>query len=118
LIAEYDVTCFCAAATELRQLVGVDMSGLDLGALQLVVSAGEAVNPWLQEEWTRRFGTPLLDGYGQTETLMTVVNYAGSGVRPGSMGRPLPGVVAGVLTDDGVVKTAAAFGQLVIRAPQ
>jgi acyl-coenzyme A synthetase/AMP-(fatty) acid ligase len=118
LIAHHRVTCFCAAATELRQLVTADIDGLDLGGLRLVVSAGEAVNPALLETWQERFGTPLLDGYGQTETLMTVVNYAGDNVRPGSMGRPLPGVEVGVLTPEGSIAAVEADGQLVVRAPQ
>ena len=60
---------------------------------------------------------PLLDGYGQTETLMTVLNYPGMPVRPGSMGRPLPGVNAAVLDDEGVVHRTAARGRLVIGEP-
>jgi acyl-coenzyme A synthetase/AMP-(fatty) acid ligase len=118
LLAAHRVVCYCASATELRQLVDVDLNGVDLGALRLTVSAGESVDPALLREWQARTGVVLLDGYGQTETLMTVVNCSGSELRPGSMGRPLPGVTAGVLTEDGVVEERAAAGQLVIAAPQ
>lgn len=117
LIERHRVTCFCAAATELRRLVAEDVSGFDLTALQLVVSAGESVNPEIVERWTERIGTPLLDGYGQTETLMTITNMPGVEVRPGSMGRPLPGVDAGALTSDDTVERRSAAGQLVIKAP-
>jgi len=116
LLERYSVTCFCAAATELRRLILVDAGRFDLGALQLTVSAGESVNPEVVERWSELVGTPLLDGYGQTETLMTVTNMPGMEVRPGSMGRPLPGVDVGVLTADGSVERSGA-GQLVIRAP-
>jgi acyl-coenzyme A synthetase/AMP-(fatty) acid ligase len=117
LIEHYGVTVFCAAATELRRLIREDVSGFDLSRLRLAVSAGESVNPEVLEAWQRLVKVPLLDGYGQTETLMTVLNYPGMPVKPGSMGRPLPGVDAAVLTDDGELCRAAARGRLVIRAP-
>ena len=117
LMERYRVTVFCAAATELRRLVREDVSGLDLSALRLAVSAGESVNPEIIDAWRRRTGVDLLDGYGQTETLMTVLNYPGMPVKPGSMGRPLPGVEAAVLDEDDRLRTRAARGRLLIRAP-
>lgn len=117
LMERYRVTVFCAAATELRRLVREDVSGLDLSALRLAVSAGESVNPEIIDAWKRRAGVDLLDGYGQTETLMTVLNYPGMPVKPGSMGRPLPGVEAAVLDDRGRLRTRDARGRLLIRAP-
>ena len=117
LIERYRVTVFCAAATELRRLVLEDVSQRDLSALRLAVSAGESVNPEIIEAWRRRTGVELLDGYGQTETLMTVLNYPGMPVRPGSMGRPLPGVDAAVLDSGKRLHTRNARGRLVIRAP-
>ncbi len=115
LLARHRVTVFCAAATELRRLVREDVSGHDLSALRLTVSAGESVNPEVLQAWQRLVGVPLLDGYGQTETLMTVLNYPGMPVKPGSMGRPLPGIEAAVLADDGSVATRDTRGRLLIR---
>ena len=117
LMERYRVTVFCAAATELRRLVLEDVSGLDLSSLRLAVSAGESVNPEIIDAWKRMTGVDLLDGYGQTETLMTVLNYPGMAVKPGSMGRPLPGVEAAVLDRHGHLHTRSARGRLVIRAP-
>ena len=117
LMERYRVTVFCAAATELRRLVLEDVSGLDLSALRLAVSAGESVNPEIIDAWKRRTGVDLLDGYGQTETLMTVLNYPGMPVKPGSMGRPLPGVEAAVLDERGRLRARGARGRLLIRAP-
>lgn len=121
LLARYGVSVFCAAATELRRLILEDARAHDLSSLRLTVSAGESVNPEVLEAWTAMTGVPLLDGYGQTETLMTVLNYPGMAVKPGSMGRPLPGVTAGVLSDDGlvtgIVVGRAAEGELAIRLP-
>lgn len=106
LLAKHRVTVFCAAATEFRRLVNEDLSGYDLSALRLTVSAGETVNPEIVRRWREKSGVPLLDGYGQTETLMTVLNYPFLPVKPGSMGKPLPGV-----------ETAILDGQLAIRLP-
>lgn len=106
LLAKHRVTVFCAAATEFRRLVNEDLTGYDLSALRLTVSAGETVNPEIIRRWRAKSGVPLLDGYGQTETLMTVLNYPFLPVKPGSMGKPLPGV-----------ETAILDGQLAIRLP-
>ncbi len=117
LIERYGVTVFCAAATELRHMVREDLASFDLSCLRLTVSAGESVNPEVIHEWQSQTGVELLDGYGQTETLMTVLNYPGMPVRPGSMGRPLPGVEAGILCVDGSLGGPGDEGELLIRAP-
>lgn len=117
LLARYGVTVFCAAATELRQLVPLDTDGHDLSALRLTVSAGETVNPEIVRSWKEKTGALLLDGYGQTETLMTVLNYPNMPVKPGSMGRPLPGTDAAVLDADGQMTPRGTVGQLAIRSP-
>jgi acyl-coenzyme A synthetase/AMP-(fatty) acid ligase len=106
LLAKHRVTVFCAAATEFRRLVNEDLTPYDLSALRLCVSAGETVNPEIVRRWREKSGVPLLDGYGQTETLMTVLNYPFMPVKPGSMGKPLPGVEIAVLG-----------GELAIRLP-
>ncbi len=117
LLARYGVTVFCAAATELRRLILEDVTGHDLSHLRLTVSAGESVNPEVLTAWAAKVGVPLLDGYGQTETLMTVLNYPGMAVKPGSMGRALPGVATGVLTDAQAVAGPGSAGELLIRLP-
>ena len=106
LLARHRVSVFCAAATEFRRLVNEDVQAHDLSALRLAVSAGETVNPEIVRRWRELTGVALLDGYGQTETLMTVLNYPFLPVKPGSMGKPLPGI-----------ETAILDGQLAIRLP-
>lgn len=117
LLAQYGVTVFCAAATELRRLVLEDISGVDLSALRQTVSAGETVNPDVIERWTALTGTPLLDGYGLTEILMVILNYPALPVKPGSMGKPLPGTDIAVIGDDDQPLGPGAIGRLVIRLP-
>lgn len=115
LLERYEVTCFCAAATELRRLILEDTSKFNLGRLRSTVSAGESVNPEIIDRWRDVSGTTVLDGYGQTETLMTITNRPGRPVKPGSMGIPLPGVEVGVRTDDGV--DSHGSGELLIKLP-
>jgi len=117
LLEKYRVTVFCAAATELRRLVGEDPSEFDLTALRLTISAGESVNPEIVSRWRELTGSPLLDGYGQTETLMTVLNYRAMPVRPGSMGKPMPGIEMVVLSDNDGTAAVGEVGELALRLP-
>lgn len=120
LLERHEITCFCAAATELRRLILEDASPFDLSKLRSTVSAGESVNPEIIDRWREITGTTVLDGYGQTETLMTVTNRPGRPVKPGSMGLPLPGVdVAVRTTDDSGADIAepTGSGELMIGLP-
>ncbi|MGZ3144150.1 AMP-binding protein [Lentzea chajnantorensis] len=85
------VTTFCAPPTVWRMLIKADLSG-GPGALREVVAAGEPLNPEVVEQVRQHWGLTLRDGFGQTETTLSVGNLPGEVVKPGSMGRPLPGV--------------------------
>ncbi|MCB1690460.1 MAG: AMP-binding protein [Halioglobus sp.] len=117
LLARHKINCFCAAATELRQLVLEDATGYDLSSLRQTVSAGESVNPEILTRWKALTGTSVLDGYGQTETLMTITNRPDRPVKAGSMGRPLPGVEIAVRTAEGEAQSSSALGELLIGLP-
>ncbi|MGY1641818.1 AMP-binding protein [Geodermatophilus sp. SYSU D00703] len=90
-IREHGVTSFCAPPTVWRMLVNADLSG-GPGALREVVGAGEPLNPEVIEQVRRAWGLTIRDGYGQTETTAQIGNTPEAVVKPGSMGRPLPGV--------------------------
>jgi len=117
LIEKYGVNVFCAAATEFRRLILEDMSPYDLSKLRHTVSAGETVNPEVVQRWRALTGIPLYDGYGLTEILMVVLNYPCMPVKPGSMGRPLPGTDALVIGDDDRPVPPGESGRLVIKLP-
>ncbi|HSP71972.1 MAG TPA: AMP-binding protein, partial [Gaiellaceae bacterium] len=87
----WHVTSFCAPPTVWRMLINADLSG-GPGDLREVIGAGEPLNPEVIEQVRRAWGLTLRDGYGQTEMTAAVGNPPGSMVKPGSMGRPLPGV--------------------------
>jgi acetyl-CoA synthetase len=85
------ITTFCAPPTVWRMLIQADLTG-GSGSLREVVAAGEPLNPEVIEQVRAAWGMTLRDGYGQTETTASVGNTPGSVLKPGSMGRPLPGV--------------------------
>ena len=91
VLREHEVTSFCAPPTVWRMLINADLSA-GPGALREVVGAGEPLNPEVIEQVRRAWGLDLRDGYGQTEMTAAVGNTPGSPLKPGSMGRPLPGV--------------------------
>ena len=117
LIARHGVTVYCAAATELRRLVALDLTGKDISQLRITVSAGESLNPPVLSAWSAMTGRPVLEAYGLTETLMLVANYRDTEVRPGAMGRPLPGVELDIITADNRIAEAGQTGQLALRLP-
>ena len=91
LLRDRQVTTFCAPPTVWRMLIKADLSG-GPGTLRELVSAGEPLNPEVIGQVQQAWGLMIRDGYGQTETTAQVGNTVGSQVKPGSMGRPLPGV--------------------------
>ena len=117
LLARYRVSVFCAPATEFRQLINARVGDHDLGALRLSVSAGESVNPEVVNRWRELTGAQLLDGYGQTETLMTILNYPCMEVKPGSMGKPIPGTRFAVIGAEHQLLEAGQLGQLAMQLP-
>ena len=90
-LRERGVSTFCAPPTVWRMLINADL-GARPDALREVVSAGEPLNPEVIEKVRAAWGLTIRDGFGQTETTAQVGNTPGAEVRPGSMGRPLPGV--------------------------
>ncbi len=90
-IGDGQVSTFCAPPTVWRMLIQADLAAGDVTSLRECVAAGEPLNPEVIEQVRHAWGITVRDGYGQTETTAQVGNSAGQEVRPGSMGRPLPG---------------------------
>ena len=90
VIATRGITTFCAPPTVWRMLIQADLGSVKTG-LREVVGAGEPLNPEIIERVKQAWGLTLRDGYGQTETTAQIGNTPGQPLKPGSMGRPLPG---------------------------
>lgn len=103
------VTTFCAPPTVWRMLINADLSG-GPGSLREVVAAGEPLNPEVIAQVQRHWGLTIRDGYGQTETSALVANTPGAPIKPGSMGRSLPGAPV-VLVDPPTGKTVEGEGE-------
>ncbi|MGI8331535.1 AMP-binding protein [Actinomadura scrupuli] len=84
------VTSFCAPPTVWRMLIQADLTRLRTPPRE-VVGAGEPLNPEVIEQVRKAWGVTIRDGFGQTETTVQIANTPGQPVRPGSMGRPVPG---------------------------
>lgn len=103
-IEEQRVTVWYTAPTAIRMLMMAGESvakQYDLSSLRFVASVGEPLNPEAVVWGQRAFGLPIHDNWWQTETGgIMIANYAGEEIRPGSMGRPLPGIEATILRRD------------------
>ncbi|MGH3258979.1 MAG: AMP-binding protein [Streptosporangiaceae bacterium] len=109
-IGECGVSTLCAPPTVWRMLVQADLAGCHTASLRECLSAGEPLNPEVIEQVRRAWNLTVRDGYGQTETTAQAGNTPGQEVRPGSMGRALPGYeialvdpVTGKEGDDGEI---------------
>ena len=121
IVARYHVTVWYTAPTAVRMLMksGTELPHtFDLSSLRFVASVGEPLNPegvvWGEEA----FGLPIHDNWWQTETgAILIANYASMDIRPGSMGRPIPGIEAGIIDAEGNELPAGESGILAIRPP-
>ncbi|MDR3136541.1 MAG: AMP-binding protein [Coriobacteriales bacterium] len=114
LIARYHVTTLCCPPTMYRMFLQCDLAAYDLSALGYSVCAGEALNPDLFETWRELTGLTLMDGFGQTETPLTVANTRNMIPKPGSMGRPLPLYETRILAEDGTECEVGKSGEICI----
>lgn len=102
ILADHRISSFCAPPTLYRTLVQADLRAFDLRALRHCTSAGEPLNPEVIKIWAEGTGgLTIYDGYGQTETSVTIANYRALPIRPGSMGKPMPGWDVEVVDEHG-----------------
>jgi acetyl-CoA synthetase len=104
------VTTFCAPPTVWRLLIQSSLGSADVSTLRECLAAGEPLNPEVIEQVRRAWEITVRDGYGQTETTAQVGNSPGQQVKPGSMGRPLPGYA--VVLVDPVTGEPATEGEI------
>ena len=113
-IHEYRITSLCAPPTIYRFLIREDLTKYDLSSLEYCTTAGEALNSAVYDTFKRLTGIRLMEGFGQTETTLTLATFPWMEPKPGSMGVPNPQYHIGLLTPDGREAEDGEQGQIVI----
>ncbi|MGN0586601.1 MAG: AMP-binding protein, partial [Oscillospiraceae bacterium] len=114
-IQDYKVTSFCAPPTMFRMFIKEGIENYDLSHLEYSTIAGEALNPEVYNRWLEYTGLKLMEGFGQTETVLSVGNLYGMTPKPGSMGKPTPLFNVDIVDEDGNSLPAGETGEIVIR---
>ena len=114
-MAKYKVTTFCAPPTVYRYLVRQNLKKFDLSNLKCCATAGEALNDEIFNKFYELTGHKLKEGYGQTELTLTIGNFPGMEIKPGSMGKPAPGYNIDIVDSQGNSCPAGETGEIVIR---
>lgn len=114
-IEEYRITSFCAPPTVYRFMIHEDFSKYDLSSLRYCCTAGEALNPEVYNRFYELTGIKLMEGFGQTETTMTLGTMPWMEPKPGSMGMPNPQYDIDLVRSDGTSCEDGEKGEIVIR---
>lgn len=114
LFAKYKITTFCAPPTMYRFFIKEDLSKYDLTSLKYCTIAGEALNPEVFKQFYNATGIKLMEGFGQTETTLTVANLIGMEPKPGSMGKPNPQYNVDIVDENGNSVEAGVVGEIVL----
>ena len=112
---KYHVTSFCAPPTIYRFMIREDLSKYDLSSLQYCCTAGEALNPAVYEKFYEKTGIKMMEGFGQTETTMTLGTFPWMTPKPGSMGMPNGQYDIDLLRPDGTSCEDGEKGEIVVR---
>lgn len=114
LIEKYKVTTFCAPPTIYRFLIKADLSQFDLSSLRYLTTAGEALNPEVVAKIKEALGLEIKEGFGQTETTLTVANLINMPLKVSSMGKPTPNYSILLLDSDGNSVQPGVVGEICI----
>lgn len=115
LIEKYRITSFCAPPTIYRFFIKEGMEGYDLSSLKYATTAGEALNPEVYHRFYEYTGLKLYEGFGQTETTLTLANLVGTTPKPGSMGKPSPLYDIVIVDEDGKEVQPGLVGEICVR---
>ena len=115
MIQDYRITSLCAPPTIFRFLIREDVTKYDLSSLKYCTIAGEALNPAVFEAFYKLTGVKLMEGFGQTETTLTICTFPWTTPKPGSMGLPNPQYEVDLLRPDGTNAEDGEQGEIVVR---
>ncbi|HQJ89158.1 MAG TPA: AMP-binding protein [Paludibacteraceae bacterium] len=114
MIQDYKITSFCAPPTIFRFMIKEDLHMYDLSSLKYCTIAGEALNPSVYNDFLEATGVKLMEGFGQTETTVTIATFPWMEPKPGSMGVPNPAYDIDLITADGRKAEDGEQGEIVI----
>ncbi len=114
LFAKYGITTFCAPPTMLRLMIKEDLSSYDLSSVRHMTTAGEALNPEVHRQFFLSTGLSIMEGFGQTETTLTIANLAGTTPKIGSMGKASPQYKIDLLDPEGNPVGVGEVGEICI----
>ena len=115
MFAKYNITTFCAPPTMYRMLIKQDLSAYDLSSIHHATTAGEALNPEVFYQFEKATGLKIAEGFGQTEMTLGIANLLGTMLKPGAMGKPVPGYGIDLVDADGKSVPDGVNGEIVIR---
>ncbi|MFH1420911.1 MAG: AMP-binding protein, partial [Candidatus Aenigmatarchaeota archaeon] len=116
IISKYKVSVWYTAPTAIRMLAASSRPLHKLSSLRHICSVGEPLNPEAIKWSIKSLGLPIHDNWWQTETgSILIANYPCMPIRSGSMGRPVPGITANIVNDNGKVLPAGMEGNLAIK---
>ena len=114
MFAKYQITTFCAPPTMLRMFIKVDLSKYDLSSIHHMTTAGEALNPEVYRQFEKATGLRIMEGFGQTETTLTIGNLYGTTPKIGSMGKASPQYDVDIVDPEGNSVATGEVGEIVI----
>ncbi|MBP5456284.1 MAG: AMP-binding protein [Paludibacteraceae bacterium] len=115
MIEKYKITSFCAPPTIFRFMIKEDLHKFNLSSLKYCTIAGEALNPAVYEAFKEATGVKLMEGFGQTETTVTIATFPWMEPKPGSMGVPNPAYDIDLITGDGRRAEDGEQGEIVVK---
>ena len=115
MFKKYNITTFCAPPTMYRFFIKEDLSKFDLSSIKYATVAGEALNPEVYNQFLKATGVKLMEGFGQTETTLSIGNFVGMTCRPGSMGKPSVLYDVDIVDPDGNPVKPGETGEIIIR---
>ena len=115
MFGKYKITTFCAPPTMYRMMIKEDLTQYDFSSVVRATTAGEALNPEVYYQFEKLTGLQLIEGFGQTETTLSIANLVGNAHKVGSMGKASPLYDIALLDPDGNPVAPGQSGEICIK---
>lgn len=115
MMQDHKVTSFCGPATVYRFIAQQNIADYDLSSLKYCVTAGEPLYPEVYQGLVNALGLKIMEGFGQTESVVMIANFPWMTPKPGSMGKPSPGYDVDIVNENGESCEVGEDGEIVVR---